>query len=348
MIQPLVELLAASDPWLSEALVPLEARRRIAELAARLPAAWSRTCLECRLLPGEGQVDVLVCGSRGDGSQRALSAWLGAAADTAVLGSTRPFLRQWALPGSVLAESVPVVWLEYDLHAGGAALDPFVFMTLAPGYLGESDRTPPASPGLPPAEVRALAEEGLRHMLGAAPDPASLATFERCAELLPPGGYMLHLTTMPQRGKRELRVSALLAAHADVIPWLRRIGWPGDESMLRLVLDLVSHRGGQLAVHYELGDTVRAEVGVDYHLPVGPDQTPAWGHFLDRIVDLGACDRVKGQAALDWMGDQRVDLPAPGWPVRVHRRPAFKMRVRGDGTLEVKAYLLLLSRYTLF
>ncbi|MGK4009185.1 hypothetical protein WMF31_41685 [Sorangium sp. So ce1036] len=344
MLQPLPGLLAAVDPFLSGLLASPAARRRIAERAASLPPIWSQSCIECRLTAqAEERCDVMFCSSRQDGGQRALAARLRSSRPIPELGRAHRFWETWADPESEIGRNVPVVWLEIDDTPDDRAPDPFVFMTLDPLY-GSGVR---ASAGLPPERARALAEEGLLLMLDDAPDRAALDLFERCARLLPEGGYMLHLTTMPQRGSRDLRVSAVMAVH-EISSWLGAIGWPGDARTLALVLDLLDLPRGQLAVHFELGDAVRPTVALDFRPRARPNESSVWRALLERLVDLGVCDRGRGQAALDWMGTQLVDLPEAAWSMHVQRDLFFKLRVQPDGSLEIKAYLGILSSYAVF
>jgi hypothetical protein len=344
MIQPLPGLLAAVDPFLSPLLASPAARRRVAAYAASLPPIWSQTCLECRLTAHAGdRCDILLCASRQGGGQRALAARLRSHGPIPELGSAHRFWEAWADPASEIGQNVPVVWLEIDDTKEGRAPDPFVFMGLDPSYGSEA-----ASPaGLPPERARALAEEGLQRMLDGAPDRAALDLFERCARLLPQGGYMLHLTTMPQRGSRDLRVSAVVPFE-KLSSWLAAIAWPGDTRTLALALDLLGSFWSLPAVHFEIGDAVRPTVAFDFNLRARPNESPAWRALLDRLVDLGVCERARGQAAFDWVGTQRVDLPEAEWSMRVHRELFFKLRVQPDGSLEVKAYLGVLSSYAFF
>ncbi|MGK4009179.1 hypothetical protein WMF31_41655 [Sorangium sp. So ce1036] len=343
MIQPIPGLLAAVDPFLSGILASPAARRRIAERVTNLPPIWSQSCIECRLAPqAEDRCDLLFCASRQGGGQRALAARLRSGRPIPELGRAHRFWEAWADPESEIGRNVPVVWLEIDDTPEDRAPDPFVFMTLDPAY----ESAPTASTGLSPERARALAEEGLRLMLDDAPDPAALDLLERCARLLPEGGYMLHLTTMPQRGSRDLRVSAVMPAH-QILSWLDAIGWPGDTRTLALMLDLLGLPRGLLAVHFEIGDAVRPTVALDFKSRARPNESPVWRGLLDRLVDLGACDRARGQAALDWAGTQLVDLPEAAWSMRVQRELMFKLRVQADGSLEAKAYLGIFSSYAL-
>ncbi|MGK4009181.1 hypothetical protein WMF31_41665 [Sorangium sp. So ce1036] len=343
MLQPLPGLLAAVDPFLSDLLASPAARRRIAERAASLPPIWSQSCIECRLTAqAEDRCDLLFCASRQGGGQRALAARLRSGRPIPELGRAHRFWEAWADPESEIGRSVPVVWLEIDDTPDDRAPDPFVFMTLDPTY-GSAES---ASAGLSPERARVLAEEGLRRMLDDTPDRAALDLFERCARLLPEGGYMLHLTTMPQRGSRDLRVSAVMPAD-QISSWLGAIGWPGDARTLALMLDLPGRPRGLLAIHFEIGDAVRPTVALDFRPHDRPNESPAWRALLDRLVDLDVCDRARGQAALDWAGTQLVDLPEAAWSMHVQRDLFFKLRVQPDGSLEAKAYLGILSSYAL-
>lgn len=347
MLQPIHELLWAVDARLPGALVSPEAKARIGQVAARLPAAFCQICLECRLEPGVDRVDLLICSAQGEYGQDALRASFASGADVGPLGSSRAFVEEWVEPGTLLQREVPVMWLEYDLLPGGGEPDPFAFMCLDRSYMrGNAVGSSPGSQ-IASSHIRGVAERGLGLLLGGPPEPAALDTLDRCIGSLPPAGYLSALSVMPQRGRRDLRVSVAVP-HGEVIPWLRAINWPGNEEGVELALDILGSGCARPAVHFDVGESVRPTIAFDFYLRTRPSETPSWARALDRLVEGGTCDRDRGQAALDWIGDETVDLPGAEWLVNIDRQLFFKLLPRLDGSIEAKAYLCIQHRYALF
>jgi hypothetical protein len=324
-------LLRLVAPHLSPALVDPAAVDAIAGFAERLPHAFTWGILELRLASGDARADIAVVATRFAGSRAALAEVFAdarhAEREPAALGALGPLLHGWAAGLGRLSD-VPYLGLEYDHPASGRS-PPFVFLAIDPDVC--------RSPERPLDDVIALAREGLTLALGEL-DPVPFATWERCARLLPPGGRVATTAPLAARGRRDLRLDASLP-HQTIAPWLDAIGWPGERRQLELLLDLLGSGWQRNNLQLDLGAAVGPMLGILFRPPAAARDRQSWRPLLDRLYALGVCARDKGEAALDWIGVDTIDLPDLDWPVAVQRDLDFKLTLLPGGRLEVKSYL---------
>jgi len=339
MLHRLRALVDAVAPWLPPVLVPPESLARIEDLSARLPAAFGWAVCECRLGPGDDRVDFLVCASARDGGRERLAATSPEEAARAGLGRVWPFVDEWCREGSLVNEDVPLLWFEHDLPPGPAP-DPMIFIFVDPAYPSAAVPSPSA------LEVRELGARGLSLATGRKLPAATLDTLARCVARLPEDGRPLALCGLSPRGSDEIRLYAAMPA-ARIRGWLHAIGWPGNLDDAERAVELTDAGEYPTGVNVNVGPAVGPYFGAERYLHFGPDHAAAVRRLVEDLIDLGACDPDKGEAALGWPGYVKVNLPGAGWLVRVERHLNFKVVCRPDGALEAKAYLAFASRFTL-
>ncbi|HYN21213.1 MAG TPA: hypothetical protein VE078_09650 [Thermoanaerobaculia bacterium] len=309
--------------------------RGLDHLLSRLPAVWAWGCFEVRLAADDPQVDYSCCVCREGGGQDALAAALRAGEEVLAGELVRPVLEEWSRPGTLLAESVPVVWLEYDLP-GGEVQAPCLFFT----FMGLARRE--AAPS--PARLRSLAEAGLRLVPGRSGDGPRLALLERCAAILPPGGRVYHVGTLPAwRGSQALRLNAFLPSPAALREWLSAAGWQVEPRSWNLALELLGDEEEHCQIGLDLeGELVR-------RLALETPRTTIGRQRLERLVERGLADRQKAEAVLGWSGSDRLWRGEAGFLLRVElETSAIKIVVDAAGRAHAKAYLAFRPRYALF
>ena len=327
-------------PQIPPRLIDASAWDRICALAAGLPPLFGWGIFECRLREGENRVDALFCISRREGGRAALTQWLAQDHQRSTLGPAGRFLGAWLETGGLLEAEVPLAWLEYDLPGSGPD-EPFVQFCVDREYPNAH-----RSPALTPLRLRSLAQQGLGLLLGRSPDSVRLAMLERCVERLPLGGRILHLGVMPRRGTDDIRMLAAIPT-SQAAAWLDAIAWPGDPRQLSLMMDLIGDRFSRLSVQLDVGTSIGPQLAIEFPMTTRPDRDPAWVDFMDRLAEAGLCHPAKAQSALDWIGEETVDLPDAEWLVSIDRRLDVKVIANERGALEAKAYLCFHPRYVL-
>ena len=327
------ELLQDAAPHLPPGLNEEAARVRRGALLPALPPAATIGAFECRLEAGARQVDFEICIRAADGGRAALAAGLDALA-ASVAGDARwartiDFLRAWCDPGSVLFDTVPVVWLEFDLddaHDGAPA--PFVVVTLAPG-LAFAEGT-----AVGPTAARALAEAFAR-LAGGGLGAATERAFARCIRELPAGGRLLHVALRPEDGGELLRV--IVTVPWETIPaYLARLDWPGDGDELQQWLAATCTTTLMHSLNLDLvGGAVGPRVGVEYYFPTSPADDPRWATLFDALAAAGACTPERRAQLTAWPSQGE----RPRGLVQVDRELLIKVVHERDRPLRAKAYL---------
>jgi hypothetical protein len=338
MLLPLNHLLPLLRPRLLE-LVSQEAWQSVGSLAGGLPPVWTAAMLEVRLGPAERRVDFLV--STRDVGQPALAAAL---AGGHLLPAAEPvlsLLAEWAQPETLLGRSAPSVCLEYDLPEGHLH-PPFVFLGNF-DYDGSGERVAPPAP-----ELRKLVRRSRFLLADDRADDSPCELIERISAALPPGGWIRFFASeWPSRPTADMRVVALVP-FPQVLPWLRRIGWPGEdrdwENLRRIFGDSLPH----LQVHVDAGDRVRPRLGLEFPMVAPPDEGGCWSAFLERLVQAGLASREKAAAMLDWAGSESVCVPGDAWRIRVQREALVKLVFDEGGALSAKGYVMFQAHHALF
>ena len=244
----------------------------------------------------------------------------------------RPLLEEWTLAGALLCEKTSLVWLEYDLPAGGESRPPMVYFGLL---------------GLSPAELGSLARRTRQLMTGRSPEDAWISTIEHCMSSLPEDGQITFLADpCRSRGVEHARLIAQIPRER-AWSWLERVGWPGSRDLWEHAAATFENGPTYISLYVDVADTIGPLLGVEATLPPGTSQE-LWRELADRLVDLGTTTAEEAAAVIAWAGTETVDLPGVESLLRIDRMPDFKLVLDARGKISTKAYLGFRARETLF
>jgi hypothetical protein len=151
-------------------------------------------------------------------------------------------------------EEVHVVWFEWD--APFARKTPFVLPFIDPSFWGPPD----AQIGGPAEQVaRAKSLEYLEH---GANDLRALANLRRVISRLPHGGRALAAASLRTRGSTGFRLFVRIAP-GELVPWLKKISWPGDQRLVDVWLPRIVQRWEDVFVQVEVGSSTRDYLGLE-------------------------------------------------------------------------------------
>lgn len=237
------EVIGLVERKIPGACVNLETRARLVELSRRLPDVFSSYYLECRLGPGQDQIDFLACAA--ESADHDSAGRIGAAA-ARLRGErwrdpawqfTWSVLRRWAQRPDEWPRKIPFLWLEFDDLRGcpPEKQRPSFGVCVDPGYpdprgtAAERNRTDLfetclafLTPAVPVALDGMLSLENRRLL-------------ETCYQRLPPGGRVVHVSPMAARDPATLKLY-IAVPEAQLASYLRDIGWPGSLDSLRDVI----------------------------------------------------------------------------------------------------------------
>jgi hypothetical protein len=297
--------------------------------------------LECRLGRGHAQVDYLCAISRSSSAAffETLTTYASARATAEGPGwrEVLGLLDRWRHGESPITPTAPGIWLEFDDVAGDArhSARPSVSVGLVANYrFGR-----PLNPTVVERDL-GVARDALRAVGVGVSEPMG-ASLSRCFASLPPSGRWIHLSVMLGRDPSAIKLYGVMSREA-LLPYLRTIGWRGDEDALSRLLagaygpDLV---GDEVFLDLNLEnfrDPERCSLGLavaQQHVVRGPDPDPRRRRVLERWVSLGFAERSRAEEILEALGD-RVDVLHPGG-----RFLDLKLVWQAGGAVTAKAYL---------
>ncbi|MGK7905341.1 MAG: hypothetical protein AB4352_28840, partial [Hormoscilla sp.] len=346
MNSTLTESLDLLLPNLVPTLVKPDAVLGLKALANNL-APILRGGFECRLSANSPQVDLQQCIVR-EKRELELLRELIAATDGGVSAhpgwsQLQDFLAEWSDPLSLLHNSIPEIWLEFDINNSDVKLPlPAIFFGLPQDVSPAVDRY-------------AIATKSLNLLLGSEGWREWQSNLDRCFGACPDGVFVSHIGVMLSRKAPALRVNVKRLQPEKLIPYLQEIGWPGETQELQALMKQLFSLVDRITVCLDVGKRIYPQIGLECILLNRPQQESRLAILLDHLVEQGLCAPSKGEALLKWPGQTTpVNAKAP-WPDRSIAASLLQPRERftifdrqlshikivygREGQLEAKAYL---------
>ncbi len=289
------EALVALWTSLPEALVQQDKLHLLQQSASLFPPLL-RIGLECRM-DERTQVDLQLCLRRDDDLATLCPAITGIFSDAAEPDERlSAFLLEWADPDSSFHREISEVFLEYDVLPSGTRL-PLLFFAL--------------EKGMDPAATRDLAARVVETALGKR--RTFLDPFEQLTEKLPEGAFVAYLGILFSRDINVLRVNIKGLRLSAVGPFLRAIGFAGDEASIRDGLELAYGLADRVTLCLDLGETIFPRIGLECFWDQSPEKETYWRYFLEAMEQRGICRNEKAGAVLQWNEDI-VPGTTSAWP----------------------------------
>ena len=320
-------------------------RARVHALAAHLPAGLTRVVyLESWVGQPRPRLDLIVkiephdCDALSDLARAVLTPELRAQPGWAHVAN---FARAWAVPGSLLRDSIRAAWLEFDLDpliAPDAALrSPRVFVD----FTREAQCRPSVEARLD------LATEVLWALSGSR-EPRTLASLRACLEHLPDGATLAYLGVFAGDDQPPVVRACVFGLAENLARYLGAVGWPGDvDTLARGVLGPLARGQGDGTqpvgvLHLDLAPEVRPRIGLEYTfprpgLPVGLRSVDT---FLRQLVARGWCTARNRASLRSWPRRSVELMPHDIWYSRVIRQIAHvKITYAPGEPVVAKTYL---------
>ncbi|MCC7054301.1 MAG: hypothetical protein IT355_13625 [Gemmatimonadaceae bacterium] len=254
-----------------------------------------------------------------------------------------PGLARWWGDASTGSRIISQLWLEFDVPVPIPSAPPPV--SSLPGIFIEL--TAAARLDDAPAVRCAALLQTLPHLLGHEPPPALIRAVTRAVGALPPHADVMYVGSFAGRHADTVRLCAMRMADADIEPYLRRIGWPGDAAAVGAEIDTVCARKGGVprvgVLNIDVSvDGVRPRLGLELPLPRAPQYRGALpdGDFLDDLVARRIVGAAYRDALRRWPGAERIAMTHELWPSVAARCVNHLKLIHVPGEpLAAKAYL---------
>lgn len=299
------------EPSISPALISAHCVREIRSVAGMFPGLLTAFLgFECRLNVEEPRADFLLCAKPQEFGRSILSGKMEAPALPESLfmvnawSRVRSFCQAWEQPSSSLHREVENVWLEFDV-AEMPALPP------VPSFFFGSESIVPSRGRQGNAWTT---DEALPVVLGGELDPEARNRLHSCIEALPPGAHVFQVGCMLSRPTQAVRICLRGLTPDEIVPYLERVGWPGDSRDLASLVAEVGLQVDRIDLDIDVDRTVLPKIGLECYLNRQPKFEPRWRSFCDYLVEKKCCHPGKVQALLAYPGFVRSQPGGPAWP----------------------------------
>ena len=302
MHSTLTESLNLLLPNLEPTLASPDAVLSLKALAANL-APILRGGFECRLSANAPQVDFQQCVIR-DKSEVALLRELISTTTSGHRGWLQldDFLAQWSEPLSLLGDSIPEIWLEFDINNSGVSLPiPAIFFGLTKSVSSSVETYP-------------IATKSLDLLLGRSSWCEWQDNLYRCFAACPDGVLISHIGVMLSRKLPALRVNIKRLQPQSLLPYLLEIGWEHETNDLVALMKQLSAKVDGITVCLDVGNKIYPSIGLECIFLNQPDDESRWATFLDYLVELRLCEAQKRDALLKWPGQTNPFNASASWP----------------------------------
>jgi hypothetical protein len=246
----------------------------------------------------------------------------------------RALLAEWARRAE-LRQSVPALWLEFDLDGRRAAAPrvPSVCAQLAPDCCRRwlLDWLMPALHGRPLAAVERR-------------------TLRRCCDAIPAGVRLLYAFSMLSRQPGGARLELMAADSRPLLDYLSPLA-PRAARRLAPYADL-GLGSDRCHLSLDAAGEVSPRCGLEWSFAAPPRREPRWAELFARLAERGLASAERSAAVFAWPGCDRFWSAPRHWPVAgggiagacVRSLSHVKLVSQPGQPPEVKAYLLLAHR----
>lgn len=328
-------------PYLPSPLISAERYRSLLRIAELLPSTSGG--FECRLAPGEDQVDVSLVILKQHPDRSLI---VGEQSTPPIWTRIEEFRRTWWEGGCSWPEEVTRLWLEFDLEEPSEGLPlprPFVQFARLP-----IDEATGRIPTARQTARRRQIEEAATLLAGRPLDPATAQALDELVERLPPTAGLTIVGVWPEAPADRLRVEVRAARWEELRHLLSQLGWAPESAEGARLLAPFADAPDQVTLGLDVGPAAAPVVGVLFFAwrPGQPEPDPRAGRLLDQLVAMGLCEAEKRRALLEWPGVMRdprrprragSDPDRPG-PLLRRRFAHVKVSRLPNGRLHAKAY----------
>lgn len=340
----LATMIETVAPRLHPALVCRDNVESILAIARVLPS-WQCAGFECRLGDPAPRADFGVHLRRTHGisidEARLARETPPETPESAAWQRLRRFAHAWSERQTVVAQAIPAVSLEFDVHSPRPprVAAPSIFFSIRFGLhrSGLADRTAvDACSSVAQAVLDALGADmaDARHNL------------EQCFRVLLPRVPFLQLGVWLARPVNTFRICAPGLKLRDIRAVVRALRWPGpDDGYESRWRDLLQF-GERGALHLDVGNELSAKIGIEVNFGEASASfrvdDPEDTRFFDYLVEHDMCLPEKRDALLSWVGGFRLNHggdDAATAPLFLRTISHVKFVFQPDQDPQAKAYL---------
>lgn len=215
------------------------------------------------------------------------------------------FVTTWADPFSDLYNKILGLWFEFDIVNDSAQVPiPCVFLHTIPLQINNPEDIQSCDWltrfALPLLTGQALSQTLEHHVFDA-------------IRRLPKGASVFQIGVMLSRSNVGVRLVFNKILPADIIPYLKKLGWSDKDDRLSLHLEELERQGTRIILHINIGENgVDQKIGLECSFyPFLFNFETKWQVFLNYLVKKGLCLGEKKDALLCFPGVKQEEMGKP-------------------------------------
>jgi hypothetical protein len=265
---------------------------RIRKIARLFPASLSRCIvLESRLKPVDRNTDFLLCITKAE--REPFSKWLAANQfifDQKSHDQVSKLIRLWSSAGSALSEKIEMIWLEFDITQKPQ-------LSLIPGlFIGS--REFPTHGQKSVLDASWALTEALPGLVGDGWTRYK-PLVKRTIGCLPEDARLFQMGIFTGRENSPLRLCITRISPDQIIPYLTKIGYPSDCSILKEIIQDLAPLC-ELHLDIDVSSDLERKIGLECSLPFR--KSAEFSPLLDFLVDRNWCSSESRTAILKFPG----------------------------------------------
>jgi hypothetical protein len=247
------------------------------------------------------------------------------------------FLELWNSHRSPIIAAIPHIWLAFDFSEKERRFNPPNIHFCLDRILSNRSESPLPASTVTKRQMRSITERLFPNFL-ASNSADVLRQVSACFSLFPADGEILNLSIMQARQPQTVKFNMTLPRSA-LIPFLARIGWPGDRTMVGAFLDDFCRHEKRIKCNILMNSAILNRIELEL------DSTAA--HAVDsrrertfellckrNIASKSICSAMK-----EWPGYFWQPVNNGKWPAKIKRWLDIKMCIDENKNMTAKAYL---------
>jgi hypothetical protein len=197
-------------------------------------------------------------------------------------------LKLWNDSASQLFKLIPGVFLEFDFNKENQLSLPSFFAKLDANNCSKE-------------EVLSLSKTIITTLKGEDFHSDVQSFLNRCVYETPNDAYLGYVGIMLARKERVLRLNIYNLKQHDLIPFLRNLGWKGDEEYLVSWFTQLMQSCDSIIVSFDVfNGVILPKIGLEAFIDLQANQDYRWELLIDNLRQQNLCTSEKGKAIFQW------------------------------------------------
>jgi len=126
------------------------------------------------------------------------------------------------------------------------------------------------------------------------------SSLERCIDALPASASLRYVGFMLSRPEKALRINIYKLKIHELLPYLQKIGWKGNETLLKEYASWIYTNADGIILSFDVvGEHIHPRIGLEISMDNNPKEDLRWNYLFQKIEKLGLLTPQKKQFLLN-------------------------------------------------